>query len=460
MPYKLNAITGELDLVDDVSGFVYGPGSATANAIPTFDGMTGALLQSTNVIIDGSDNISAAESITLNLGTSIYEFSTDGTLSGDSDLAVPTEKAVKTYVDASGGGDVSGPGSATANAIPTFDGITGALLQSTNVIIDGSDNISAAESITLNLGTSIYEFSTDGTLSGDSDLAVPTEKAVKTYVDASGGGDVYKVGTPAANQVAVWTGDGTIEGTTNVNLNSLTLATDLAVAEGGTGRSSHTAYAVICGGTTATAAQQSIASVGTSGHVFTSNGAGALPTFQAAAGGGGAYTLVSVTTLSGAATLDLTGLTATAYRIVFANVKPSSDASFDLTVTNDGGSTWVIDNYQDRLMYGEGPGAITVAGSDDTINIPLTTTVGASTTESGINGFMDITSMNNASWPASFVWSVTYMSGSNTNYLGNGAGVTCNNLGESSLDIDGIRITPAAGNMASGSVYLYSLAIS
>jgi len=63
-------------------------------------------------------------------------------------------------------------------------------------------------------------------------------------------------------------------------------ATDVGAAHGGTGRSSHTAYAVICGGTTATAAQQSIASVGTSGQVLTSNGAGALPTFQAAAGGG------------------------------------------------------------------------------------------------------------------------------------------------------------------------------
>lgn len=56
------------------------------------------------------------------------------------------------------------------------------------------------------------------------------------------------------------------------------------VANGGTGRASQTAYAVICGGTTTTSAQQSIASVGTTGQVLTSNGAGALPTFQAATG--------------------------------------------------------------------------------------------------------------------------------------------------------------------------------
>lgn len=57
------------------------------------------------------------------------------------------------------------------------------------------------------------------------------------------------------------------------------------VAGGGTGVTSNTAYAVLCGGTTSTNPVQSIASVGTSGQVLTSNGAGALPTFQTPAGG-------------------------------------------------------------------------------------------------------------------------------------------------------------------------------
>ena len=52
------------------------------------------------------------------------------------------------------------------------------------------------------------------------------------------------------------------------------------VAQGGTGAASATAYAVQCGGTTSTGAHQSVASVGTSGQVLMSNGAGALPTFQ------------------------------------------------------------------------------------------------------------------------------------------------------------------------------------
>ena len=56
--------------------------------------------------------------------------------------------------------------------------------------------------------------------------------------------------------------------------------TPVTVPIGGTGLATATAYAVLCGGTSATGAFQSIASVGTSGQVLTSNGAGALPTFQ------------------------------------------------------------------------------------------------------------------------------------------------------------------------------------
>jgi hypothetical protein len=57
------------------------------------------------------------------------------------------------------------------------------------------------------------------------------------------------------------------------------------VSGGGTGVTSNTAYSVLCGGTTSTNPIQSVASVGTSGQVLTSNGAGALPTFQTPAGG-------------------------------------------------------------------------------------------------------------------------------------------------------------------------------
>jgi hypothetical protein len=87
------------------------------------------------------------------------------------------------------------------------------------------------------------------------------------------------IAVPAGKTMFVYNnGTNVVDATTY--LSSLTLGTALPVASGGTGASSQTAYAVLAGGTTSTGAYQSVASVGTSGQVLTSNGAGALPTFQ------------------------------------------------------------------------------------------------------------------------------------------------------------------------------------
>lgn len=60
-----------------------------------------------------------------------------------------------------------------------------------------------------------------------------------------------------------------------------------AVAGGGTGITTTTAYAPICAGTTATGNfQQATTGFSTSGYVLTSNGSSALPTWQAPSGGG------------------------------------------------------------------------------------------------------------------------------------------------------------------------------
>ena len=92
-----------------------------------------------------------------------------------------------------------------------------------------------------------------------------------------------------------------VNSSSSISINLSTQVTGvLPVAHGGTGDSSFTAYAPIFGGTTSTGALQS-GTVGTAGQVLTSNGAGALPTFQSltppsSAGPFGIYKFQTVST--------------------------------------------------------------------------------------------------------------------------------------------------------------------
>jgi hypothetical protein len=79
--------------------------------------------------------------------------------------------------------------------------------------------------------------------------------------------------------VAAWNGSDFVKIST-----STALTGTIPVTSGGTGLITTTAYSVVFSGTTATGNFQATAGPGTATHVLTSNGAGALPTFQAASG--------------------------------------------------------------------------------------------------------------------------------------------------------------------------------
>lgn len=103
----------------------------------------------------------------------------------------------------------------------------------------------------------------------DGVLAVPAGSGSVTSVAASVPAFLSVAGSPI---------------TTNGTLAITYSGTALPVANGGTGATSLTAYAPVFGGTTSTGAVQS-GTVGSAGQVLTSNGAGAVPTFQAAGSG-------------------------------------------------------------------------------------------------------------------------------------------------------------------------------
>jgi len=84
--------------------------------------------------------------------------------------------------------------------------------------------------------------------------------------------------------------------------NMVNKAFPVGVTDGGTDVTTHTAYGVLCAGTTTTGALQN-AGAGTSGQALTSNGAGVLPSYQALPGLGStnAYQYISTATASNSA---------------------------------------------------------------------------------------------------------------------------------------------------------------
>ena len=151
-----------------------------------------------------------------------------------------------------------------------------------------------------------------------------------------------------------------------------TLSGTVNVGHGGTGNTTFTPYAVITAGTTATGVFQNVSGLGTSGYVLTSNGAGALPTWQAGGGGGGGITTIdgdsgSVT----GSTITITGSTSGA---VFTGSGTTLTESFNYlalpsTTSTNGQITIngspVLQSYGTRNLFLAGAGNFTLSGVDN-----------------------------------------------------------------------------------------------
>jgi len=158
----------------------------------------------------------------------------------------------------------------------------------------------------------------------------------------------------------------------------------MPVAEGGTGDSSLTAYAVLCGGTTSTGAVQSIAGVGTSGQILTSNGAGALPTFQAAPASG----IQTINGNSGSVTGSTVTLTGGTTGAAFTGVSTTMTMSFAGITANGGTVSLATDATTSTINVGSGAGV-------KTSTFGSTNSTSATTVQSG-SGALNITSTNGA----------------------------------------------------------------
>lgn len=224
----------------------------------------------------------------------------------------------------------------------------------------------------------------------------------------------------------------------------------VVVSNGGTGDTSLTAYAVLCGGTTTTGAVQSIASVGTSGQLLTSNGAGALPTMQAAPAAGGLVKIQTQTASNSANLSFTTGITSTytTYMFTLNNVVPATNAvTLNVTVTVDGGSNYLATGYLAGVNSNPYNSA-TITNANSTTAMPLT---GAqvNTSTVGVSGnvyFYNITTANLPEMTAQINWN----SGSQQVGL-----AVANN--STTTGVNGFRFVFSSGNISSGSITLYGV---
>jgi hypothetical protein len=231
------------------------PNSALVNSAITINGVSTAL--------GGSASVGTVTSVAATAGTGI---SVSGSPITGSGTLIITNTAPDQTVAIS-----SGTGISVTGTYPNFT--------VTNTAPSSGGTVTSVAALTLGTtGTDLSSTVANGTTTPVITLQVPTASATNRGALSSADWSTFN-----GKQAAL------VSGTNikTVNGSSLLGSGDVGtidVSHGGTGATSATAYGVLCGGTTSTSAYQSVASVGTSGQVLTSNGAGALPTFQAAAG--------------------------------------------------------------------------------------------------------------------------------------------------------------------------------
>ena len=202
-------------------------------------------------------------------------------------------------------------------------------------------------------------------------------------------------------------------------------------------------------------------SPGTNGHVLTSNGAGADPSYQAAGGGGGgAWTYISTTTISADSTVDFTGLASSVagYAFYLDRVKPATDTQhLQLTLSDDNGSTFASTLYcWAHNARQEGGIGDAQSASDTVIRLTSGTAAGNQAGEDGVSGWVVLLGADDATSYPTVLIDLAYWD-SSSGRLTRNAGVGGRNA---DFGVDAVRFAFASGNLDSGKIHAYSLASS
>jgi hypothetical protein len=335
----------------------------------------------------------------------------------------------------------------------------------------GTNNISLTANangppVTVYNNYALFSFVAANTSTGSCQLQVASIGLLNLYtpggtVQASTGSIVAGSYYVVAYQSQLNTGAG---GFVIVSSTAASLTLPVSVANGGTGDTSLTAYAVLCGGTTSTNPVQPIASVGTATQVLTSNGPGALPTFQAASSG--SFTLLTTLTASNSANLsDTTHITSSYnwYMFQFENIVPVTNiVSFRMQVSENGGVSYISTNYAGGCMAQPISSTHTFVEPDTSTSALLMTGTNVNSDALGNfanSGFCGIAYLIN---PNSSAYKMFY---------GNAVFNTTNGLGNFELAffggsyqgdtnvINAVQFTMSSGNISTGKIRIFGASL-
>ena len=237
------------------------------------DTVNNAISQIIDVAVAGTQTVTVDTDIDLAVTTGTY--ASTGLTANSSQYAVllctgartaarniNTPKQSKTYVVIN---DTSGGFAITVRGGPTSPTTGVSVAAGTRAIVawNGSDFVNVGGGSAAGSNTQV-QFNSSGAFGASSNLTWNGTTLTSTGFGGPINGTVGAT-TPAAGAFT-----------------TLSATTAIPVTSGGTGIATTTAYSVVFTGTTATGAFQATAGPGTAGYLLTSNGAGALPTFQAA----------------------------------------------------------------------------------------------------------------------------------------------------------------------------------
>ena len=208
-----NISIGAIDIIADSSG------TTTLSNIDALDATTEATIEAA---IDTLTNLTITESQISDLQSyytlagNLQDLDTLGVVSTDGQMIVGTGAGAFAYESGA--------------TLRTSIGVDAAGTDnSTNVTLAGEDYLSLSGQEITAIAIDLDNLSASGTPSSSTFL-----RGDNTWATPSGSGDVSKVGTPANNEVGVWTGDGTIEGDSNFTWSGTLLDITGALTASGT----------------------------------------------------------------------------------------------------------------------------------------------------------------------------------------------------------------------------------